>query len=56
MQLTELVQDPFEGLVEDEPVSEAETEARRAVIEVVIELHEEEENDAGSEQAQTEDD
>jgi hypothetical protein len=56
MRLTELVQDPFEGLVDDEPVSEAEAEARRAVIEVVVELHEGDEDDAGSEQAQIEDD
>jgi len=59
MLLTELVQDPFDELADDEdegqPESQVEVEARQAVIEVVNELQEPEE-DAGSGEAQTGDD
>lgn len=59
MLLTELVQDPFDELDDDEgegqPESQVEAEARQAVIEVVSELQEDEE-DAGPGEAQTGDD
>lgn len=38
MRLTELVQDPLEEMMDDEPESQAETEGRQAVIDVVNEL------------------
>jgi hypothetical protein len=56
MRLTELVQDPFEDLCDNEQQSQAEAEGRQAVIEVVTELRPQEQDDAGSEQAQAEDD
>ena len=56
MRLTELVQDPFEGLYDDEKQSQAEAEGRQAVIDVVTELHKQEQDDATSGQAQDEDD
>ena len=49
MRLTELVQDPFEGLEDDEQQSQAEKEGRQAVKDVVRELHKQEQDDAGSE-------
>jgi hypothetical protein len=56
MRLTELVQDPFEDLCDNEQQSRAEEEGRQAVIEVVTELHPPEQDDTRSEQARAEDD
>jgi hypothetical protein len=42
MRLTELVQDPFEGLECGQQPSQAEEEGRQAVIEVVEEIGEQE--------------
>lgn len=56
MLLTELVQDPFDELDdaegEGQPESQVEVEARQAVIDIVSELQEDEE-DAGPGEAQT---
>jgi hypothetical protein len=61
MLLTELVQDPYDELDDDDegeaqPESHVEAEARQAVIEVVSELQGPQEDDAGSGPTQTDDD